>query len=276
MEDKIKNILKQDKEPIINEEINFYLKVLFTPLILDQIFQFLEKDDKVYFSLCSKKAFNICCNKISKIKIEENLKYLSVLNNIPNKYKNIKELIFEKCNNLNYFSFISNIENLEVLHIYESNIENILFLEKNIKIKELKLIGCKKIRNYSPISKLENLLILEISDVNLSDISFLKKTKNIKKLIFIYSLKKKNIKFISDLEKLEYLHIDFGSDVIDISFLGKNKNIKELEIDSYWAKIYDYSFLSTLKQLESISLKYSKISDFSCMNKNIKKLKLID
>ena len=64
--------------------------------------------------------------------------------------------------------------------------------------------------------------------------------------------------------------------MIDISFLGKNKNIKELEIDSYWAKIYDYSFLSTLKQLESISLKYSKISDFSFMNKNIKKLTLID
>ena len=64
--------------------------------------------------------------------------------------------------------------------------------------------------------------------------------------------------------------------MIDISFLGKNKNIKELEIDSYWAKIYDYSFLSTLNQLESISLKYSKISDFSFMNKNIKKLKLID
>ena len=31
----IKNILKQDKEPLINEEINFYLKLLRVPLISD-------------------------------------------------------------------------------------------------------------------------------------------------------------------------------------------------------------------------------------------------
>ncbi len=241
----IKNILKQDKEPLIDEEINFYLKVLRVPLILDQIFQFLEKDDKVCFSLCSKTTHNICCNKISKIEIKKNIKDLSVLNNIHNKYKNIKELIFKKCNNLNYFSFISNIENLEVLHIYKSEIEDISFLEKNIKIKELKIIKCKNIKDFSPISKLENLLILELKDLHLSDISFLERTKNIKKLILdsdLYSIK--DFTFLSNLETLEYLFIYFGSIKIDISFLGKNKNIKELKINSEYT--FDYSFLSTL------------------------------
>ena len=49
MEDKIteseqKNILNSNKELLINKEINFYIKVLHIPIILDQIFQFLEND----------------------------------------------------------------------------------------------------------------------------------------------------------------------------------------------------------------------------------------
>ena len=49
MEDKIteseqKNILNSKKEPLINKEIKFYIKVLHIPIILDQIFQFLEND----------------------------------------------------------------------------------------------------------------------------------------------------------------------------------------------------------------------------------------
>ena len=119
------------------------------------------------------------------------------------------------------------------------------------------------------------MLILELKDLHLSDISFLERTKNIKKLILdrgLYSIK--DFTFLSNLETLEYLFIDFGSKEIDISFLGGNKNIKELKINSEYT--FDYSFLSTLEKLEFLFLESSKISDFSFMNKNIKKLTLID
>ena len=170
-----KNTINQSKEPLINKEINLYLKVLQVPLILDQIFQFLDKDSKTCFSLCSKAIYKLCCDRISKIEIKENIKDLGVfaLNNIPNKYKNVKELLFKKCNDLNYYfsSFLSNFKNLEVLHIYKSNIVDFSFLEKNIKIKELKLIKCEIKDVFSSLSKLENLLILEVIDSNI-DIPF--------------------------------------------------------------------------------------------------------
>ena len=142
--------------------------------------------------------------QISKIEIKGNIKDLSVLNNIPNKYKNVKELLFKKCNDLNYFSFLSNLENLEVLHIYKSNIVDFSFLEKNIKIKELKLTKCK-IKDFSSLSKLENLLILEVIDSEISDISFFERTKNIKKLNLDSYNPVEDFTFLSNLEKLEYL-----------------------------------------------------------------------
>ena len=97
LESEEKNIINRNKETLINEEIvNLYLKVLQVPLILDQIFQFLDKDDKTCLSLCSKATYKLCCEQISKIEIKGNIKDLSVLNNIPNKYKNVKELLFKK------------------------------------------------------------------------------------------------------------------------------------------------------------------------------------
>lgn len=191
-----KNKITQSSKSLSNEEQNFYLKVFRIPLIFDSIFQFLEKDDKLCFSLCSKMIYKLYSNKISKIEIELCIRNISLLDNIHNKYKNIKEIIFRECNNLNYYSFIQNIENLEVLHIYESTIDNITFLENNTKIKELKLHFCHYLKDFSPISKLENLLVLDIYSYGHYDISFLKGTKNIKKLILNQLLEEKDFPII--------------------------------------------------------------------------------
>ena len=56
-----------------NNQYNFK-NVLSIPLILAQLFKFLEKDDIKCFSMCSKKIYQLYCNQIKKLKINEDIK----------------------------------------------------------------------------------------------------------------------------------------------------------------------------------------------------------
>ena len=72
MEDSIKSNNKVDLA--LNRELKYsnnqynFKNVLSIPLILDQIFKFMEKDDIKCLSLCSKKIYNLYCIQIKKIK----------------------------------------------------------------------------------------------------------------------------------------------------------------------------------------------------------------
>ena len=137
-----------------NNQYNFK-NVLAIPIILDQIFKFLEKDDIKFLSLCSKKIYQLFCNQIKKLKIKEDVEISNVSNIKFDKYKNLIELDLEGCENIKDYSFISKLEKLENLNLYDSNISDISFLIKNNNIKKLKLGGCENIKDYSIISKLE-------------------------------------------------------------------------------------------------------------------------
>ena len=63
--------LKQNKESkYSNNQYNFK-NVLSIPLILDQIYKFLTKDNIKNLSLCSKKLYQLYCEQVKKLKIKK-------------------------------------------------------------------------------------------------------------------------------------------------------------------------------------------------------------
>ena len=139
-----------------------YYNVLRIPLILNQIFQFMNKDDIKKFFLCNKHIYQIYSDQHKKLKINkinDKLDFLKLLD----KYQNIIKLDLSK--------------------VYE--LDNISFLEKTKNILELNLYYCEKIKDFSPISICEKLEYLNVNKTNISDISFLEKNKNIKEFSII-------------------------------------------------------------------------------------------
>ena len=130
--------------------------VLSIPIILNQIFIFMDKENIKSLSLCNKKIYQSYCNQIKHLKIN---KYAEISNLIKlfNKYENINNLDLCECNNIKDFISISKLERLEILNVGYTNIYDISFLEKNKNIKELRLYFCKNIKDFISISKLERL-----------------------------------------------------------------------------------------------------------------------
>ena len=64
-----------------------YKNVFEIPLILNQIFQFMEKDDIKGLSFCTKKTYQLYCEQVKKLKIKEDIEE-SNISNI--KFVNIK------------------------------------------------------------------------------------------------------------------------------------------------------------------------------------------
>ena len=149
-----------------NHQYNFK-KVLSIPLIFYQIIQFTEKDDAKCLSLCSKKIYQLYCNLIKKLKINEDIKEPNISNIKFEKYENLFELNLCGCKKIKDFSFISKLENLENLNLNDTNISDISFLEKTNNIKILNLYLCEKIKDFSFISKLEKLEDLNLNDTNI-------------------------------------------------------------------------------------------------------------
>ena len=138
----------------LNKNYNFN-NALSVPLILNQIFQFLDKDKVKCLSLCNKKIYQIYCNQVKKLKLHKEAE-ISNLQVLIDKYKNSNYLDLSYCENIKDFSPISKFERLEYLDFNEINISDISFLEKNKNIKELNLYYCKNIEDFAPISKLKN------------------------------------------------------------------------------------------------------------------------
>ena len=58
------------KEELKNYNGNYnFENVLSIPLILNQIYQFLNKDNMHFFFLCNKKIYLLYCKQIKKLKI---------------------------------------------------------------------------------------------------------------------------------------------------------------------------------------------------------------
>ena len=149
--------LEQNKE-LKNFNYQYDFKnVLSIPLILDQIFKFIEKDDIKCLSLCSKKIYELYCIQTKRLIIKKSIGILNVSNIKFDKYINLIDLNLEGCHNINDYSFISNFEKLENLYLSYSNISDISFLKKNKNIKELYMKNCIKFKDFKQISNIRKI-----------------------------------------------------------------------------------------------------------------------
>ena len=126
-----------------NNQYN-YKNVLNIPLILNQLLKFMNNKDTKCLSLCSKDIYQLYCNQIKKLKLKEDITELEIIK-LSNKYEYVIELDLEWCKNIEDFSIISKLNQLEILNLEDTNISDISFLENNKNIKELDLEFCKNL-----------------------------------------------------------------------------------------------------------------------------------
>ena len=87
----------------VNSESNYsnnFKNVFDTPLILERIFQFMEKDDIKCLSLSSKKLYQLYCKQVKKLKIKEDIEESNILKFKFDKYVDLIELDLEECENI--------------------------------------------------------------------------------------------------------------------------------------------------------------------------------
>ena len=114
---------------------------------MNQILQYLDRDNIKSLILCNKKIYQLYCNLVKKIKIDKKDDTLN-LQIIIDKYENINNLDISYCKNIKDFTPISKLERLEILDLSETDIFAISFIEKNKNIKELNLYSCYNIVDF--------------------------------------------------------------------------------------------------------------------------------
>ena len=117
-------------------------------------------------------------------------------------------------------------------------------------LKKVDAVGVGHL-NYEKNEKLE---VLSISDEKIhEDFKWLSNCKNLKKVDFVKT-KLKSLDGISSLSKLQYLSLSYCHSLVEISELSKISNsLRALCIEAC-PKIKDFSFLSSLKNLEHLEL----------------------
>ena len=122
----IAHINKELKDSNMN---NCFENALSIPLVFNQIFKFLDKDNIKSLTLCNKKIYQLYCNQIKKIKIDKKVDILNI-KVLRNKYKNFNNLDLRNYQKIKDFTSISKLERLEVLDVANTSISTISFLKK--------------------------------------------------------------------------------------------------------------------------------------------------
>ena len=112
-----------------NNKYNF-VDALSIPLIINEISQFLDKEDIKCLYLCSKKTYQIHYNQIEKLAINEDIEPSNLSKINFDKYKNLLKLDLYHCLSIRDFSFISSLKQLVYLDISDTEISDISFLGK--------------------------------------------------------------------------------------------------------------------------------------------------
>ena len=156
---------------------------------------------------------------------------------------------------------------------------------KHLRIEGGRLFTNGQIYHEEIISQLNNLTSLELVGIKTNDLSFLQKLTNLKRLMVIgdgYT----DISPISMLINLEYLYLgkpdlitrsygepyNFGDslEIENIDCLKKLEYIKSLHLENM--NLMDISVVSSMKNLENISLGKNNVYNFSCLQKTQIKL----
>lgn len=152
----------------------------------------------------------------------------------------------ESIKGLKYFT---NLKNLSLVDNKINNIDELKYLKK---LEKLYLMN-NEISNIKPIKNLKNLKIIDLSDNRISDLAPVRELKSLRELTIKNNQNEKLNKIDFSDSKLE----NIGKIYLD------NTNIKEINLGNLGVKnlklvnspINDISFLTNLKELESLALK---------------------
>jgi hypothetical protein len=205
---------------------------------------------------------------------------------LPSKLKSLNAFVLS--NKIDW-SYLSELETLELGFSGESTISDLTFIGSLTKLKKLLLnLGGETSKFSIKIpSALEN---FELNTSGLEcDLSILKSAPNLKSLNLttdVYNRGKgfKNIASISELTKLEMLEIDENANGVDkfksefsTSLLKPLHNLKSLDLRGI-ISFKDLSEISSLKNIETLQIRNSKIQSLKGIEQltNLKSLKLFD
>lgn len=145
---------------------------------------------------------------------------------------------------------INILNNLELIYLSESSIEDISPLIHQKKLKFLFLRG-SKIKDISPIGEFENLIELGLSNVSVKDFSPLGKLYDLQTLYSVGS-RIKDITFIKELRNLKRLRLG-NNQISDISVLANHTKLEQLSLHDNL--ITDISILENLESLKEVDLR---------------------
>jgi hypothetical protein len=194
--------------------------------------------------------------KFKKLRINNNKAILADGLIYPSQAKIVKEIkkYSGSLNNKEIESIkgLKHFTNLKNLSLVDNKINNIDELKYLKKLEKLYLMN-NEINNIKPIKNLKNLKIIDLSDNRISDLASVRELNSLRELTIKNNQNEKlnKIDFSgSKLENIEKIYLD-------------NTNIKEINLGNLGVKnlklvnspINDISFLTNLKELESLALK---------------------
>ena len=288
---------------LISREISHL--IFSKKILVNLIQQFLMFDEKKIFSLVNSIINDVFNESIKIIKINQkcliknisnlnkfiNLELINLSNeNVTKFYNNIDKINLPQLQNIvlktneqiQNYDKLTIFNNLKIICLEETKINNIDFIVKFKYLKEIHLINNSKLvtKDYeilvslaesiniylsmkganlinsnflSNIKNIEELILLDNGEtINNSSIILLKKHKYLKKL-YLDNLRINNLSFINDFKNLIELSLTFKyNDIITIDTINNYNNLKKLHLINI--KLNDYKFLEKLKNLEDLSL----------------------
>lgn len=168
------------------------------------------------------------------------------------------------------YSFLWSLKNLQVLALINNRIENISFVEKLISLQSLDL-SRNYIEDLSFLSAITNLQSLNLAGNQIRDIRFVEKLTNLQSLNFSHN-QIKDVNILETQTNLQELDLS-NCEINDIDFLGKLTNLQVLKL--HYNEIENISSVENLKSLKKINLSNNKVKDISFLSKLVN-LEILD
>ena len=163
-------------------------------------------------------------------KLTKSLQYRNALQKIS-ELRELKELVFYGCENIEDIQMISKLTKLEVLNLHDCGCQSLTPLANLHELRELNLQGVQA-SNLIAISNLQKLTQLSLIGSNMEDHSCLPQLRSLRQLK-ISNTDNLEWDWLKDMDQLEELHM-MCSQITELPSLTKLQDLKKLDIRYCW------------------------------------------
>jgi len=190
---------------------------------------------------------------LSENKVIRDASFLSGLENLQ-----ILNLGGTKIENV---SFVKNLKKLQIFNIRYTTVENISVVGELPDLRDFIMMGCEQLSNLSPLANCKELRLVDAQDaLNLRDISFVKHTKKIENLMFDYC-PIKTMKPIEESYTLKFFSFECSSHYIP-NIAESFRNLTNLRyLNLIKNKIQSVEPLKNLTKLIILQIGFNKFTD---------------